>query len=164
MNRIKVIDEELVLPEGTTYKILVLKNCEKLTLNTMKRIHEISKLGVPIVGEKPTKIASYSPSYEDVKIFNKLVDEIWSNPRTYADYNWEKIMNSEGLSSDFEVSDREDITFIHRNVRETDIYFTYNPDSIPRQIEYTFRVNKKIPELWNPLNGETKKKRTICSK
>jgi hypothetical protein len=157
INRIKVNSGDMVLPEGTTYKILVLKNCKKLTLETLKRIHQLSEMGVPIVGEKPTKLAGYLKSPEDMNTFQKLVDEIWSNPKTYIDYNWDKIVTDKGLSSDFEIVGRDDITFMHRKIDETDIYFTYNPDSIPRQFEYTIRVNEKIPEVWNPMTGKTKK-------
>ncbi len=157
MNRISVNNGNMVLPEGTTYKMLVLKNCEKFTLKTLKRIHQLSEMGVNIVGLKPTKLAGYLKSLEDTRTFIKLVDEIWSNPRTYTDFNWLKIMDVEGLLPDFNIKGRDDITFMHRKINETDIYFTYNPDSVPVQFEYSFRVNEKIPELWNPMTGKTKK-------
>ena len=157
MNRIKVENDQMVLPEGTTYKMLVLKNCEKLTLKTLKRIDELSKKGVTIVGVKPTELAGYLNSVEDRDIFQEMIDGIWSSPNTYADFNWQSIMENEGLLPDLEILGRDDITFMHRKVDDTDIYFTYNPDSIPRQFEYTFRVHEKIPELWNPMTGETKK-------
>ena len=41
MNRIEVKNGELVLPEGTSYKLLVLKNTDKMSLPTLKRLVEL---------------------------------------------------------------------------------------------------------------------------
>jgi hypothetical protein len=157
LNRIQLKNREMVLPEGTTYKILVLKNCDKISLKTLTRIHEISKAGVPVVGLKPGKLAGYNNSAEDVSTFKKIVDEIWANPKTYSHFDWEKIIEQEQISPDFKISGRDDITFMHRSTDEAEIYFFYNPDSISRQFEITSRVKEKIPELWNPMLGSTTK-------
>ncbi len=157
VNRIQLKNEEMVLPEGTTYKMLVLKNCDKISLKTLNRISEISKAGVPIVGLKPTKIAGYLNSDEDIQAFKNLANEIWASPGTHSNFDWEKIMKEEQISPDFKISGRDDITFMHRHDDETDIYFLYNPDSVPQQFEITCRVKGKIPELWNPMTGDTKK-------
>ena len=156
-NRIRIKDKQLVLPEGTTYKMLVLKNTDKISLKTLKRIYEISKQGVPIVGLKPTKLAGYLATKEDKMAFDKMSSAIWDSPKTYAHYDWKKIMDAEHVLPDFKVKDREDMTFMHRQANGKDIYFFYNPDSIPRQFEIKFRVAGKIPELWNQMTGEIKK-------
>jgi hypothetical protein len=157
LNRIQLKNSEMVLPEGTTYKMLVLKNCDKLSLKTLKRIGEISKSGVPVVGAKPGKLAGYNNSEEDISAFKKTVDEIWSNPKTYNNFDWQKIMEQEHISSDLKISGRDDITFMHRSTDEAEIYFFYNPDSIPQQFEITCRVKDRIPELWDPMLGNTTK-------
>ena len=157
VNRIEVKKKQMVLPEGTTYKMLVLRNSDRISLKTIKRIHEISKAGVPIVGLKPTKLAGYLNSEQDVSNFQKLVEEIWANPKTYTSFEWDKIMEQEQILPDFEVSGRDDLTFMHRKAGETDIYFFYNPDSLSRQFEIACRVKGKIPELWDPMLGSTTK-------
>lgn len=156
-NRLTVKNGELILPEGTQYKILVLKNCEKITLKTLKRIQELAKAGVVIVGEKPTTPMGYLNNSQDKDEFLKIADEIWNSPKIYSNFNWEKIFEDVKLASDFQITERKDITFMHRKAGETEIYFFYNPDSVPRQFECTFRVKDKIPELWNPMLGSTTK-------
>lgn len=157
INRIKTENEKMVLPEGTEYKMLVLKNCENISLETLQRIYEISVAGVPVVGKKPTRMAGYAKFEKDKTTFAKLADEIWENQKTYSDFNWEKIMKAENITSDFEIFEREDFPFIHRQMEKQDIYFLFNPDSSPQQFKCTFRVKGKIPELWNPMTGDTKK-------
>lgn len=157
LNRIQLKNNTMVLPEGTEYKALVLKNCETLTLGTLQRIHEISKAGVPIVGVKPTKLAGYSNSKEAVKAFSELANEIWESDKVYSAFNWGKLMIFNKIESDFLVAGRDDISFIHRKVANEDIYFFFNPDTIQQQFECSFRIEGKIPELWNPMTGETQK-------
>lgn len=155
INRISTENGKMVLPEGSEYKILVLKNCETLTLETLIRIYEISKSGVPIVGEKPITLAAYKNAEEDAKTFTLLTNEIWGNPKTYSEFAWNKIMDKEEISVDFDISEKENFPFIHRRIKNEDIYFFFNPDSLAQQFECTFRVNGKIPELWNPMTGKT---------
>ncbi len=147
----------MVLPEGTEYKVLVLQNCETLTMETLQRIYEISQAGVVIVGTKPIKLAGHSKSNDERLAFQKLSHKIWENNKVYTDYNWSNIMRTENIDSDFEITDRIDIPFIHRRLNGEDIYFFFNPDSTFQQFECSFRIEGKIPELWNPMTGETQK-------
>nr|WP_319509528.1 glycosyl hydrolase [uncultured Draconibacterium sp.] len=157
VNRIQLKNNKLVLPEGTAYKALVLRNCETLTMETLQRIQEISKAGIPIVGPKPQLLAGYSNSEQNKNAFIELANKIWSGEKVYTDYNWSKMMNAENIDSDFNVFNRDDISFIHRSLQGEDIYFFFNPDSVLQQFECSFRVEGKIPELWDPMTGETHK-------
>jgi hypothetical protein len=157
LNRIELKNNALVLPEGTEYKMLVLRNCKTLKLETVKRIAEISKTGIPIVGEKPLQLAGFNTSEEEKAEFKLLVDEIWKQEKIYTNFNWTSIFEKENLRSDLSIAGRSDINFMHRFTADADIYFLYNPDSLARQLECNFRVENKIPELWNPMTGETLK-------
>lgn len=156
-NRLKAENGKLVLPEGTSYQVLVLKNIDVISLNTLKTIHDFSKAGVTIVGAKPTKLAGYSNSKADIRTFKKMLAEIWRSPNTYVNFDWQKIMADKKIEPDFNIAGRNDINFMHRQKGDTDIYFIYNPDSVAREFECTFRVSNKIPELWNQMNGEITK-------
>jgi len=154
INRIQIKENKLVLPEGTEYKMLVLRNCETLTLETLKRIEEISKAGIPIAGEKPLQLAGFKTSAKENTEFEKLVDEIWKQEKTYTNFNWTSIFKQENLKPDVAITGRKDINFMHRKTEGDDIYFLYNPDSVAQQLECNFRIENKIPELWSPMTGE----------
>src|SRR5204863_7086919 len=53
---------------------------------------------------------------------------------------------------DFE-SSGGDFRFIHRRDGESEIYFVSNQSARSQQVDCTFRVNGKIPELWRPDTG-----------
>ena len=46
------------------------------------------------------------------------------------------------------------VLFIHRATDEGDIYFISNQSETPVDINPSFRVAGKLPELWNPLTAE----------
>lgn len=156
-NRIQTKNSKMVLPEGTEYQLLLLKNCETIELETLERIHEISQAGVPVIGEKPKHLAGFMISEVDKTKFAELINKIWNQPKTYSTSNLESILDKEDITQDLIISRRKDINFMHRKTGDADIYFLYNPDSVAQQLECNFRVENKIPELWNPVTGETRK-------
>jgi hypothetical protein len=157
LNRIEARDGRLVLPEGTSYRALVLKNCENISLSTLQRIHDLSSSGIPIIGLMPENLLGYRISKEDVPLFHRLRDEVWSRPSTYAHFNWDEIFKEIDLTPDLQIDGRSDINYMHRKSGKTDIYFIYNPDSVDQQLECSFRIENKIPELWDPMTGKIMK-------
>jgi hypothetical protein len=45
------------------------------------------------------------------------------------------------------------IWFVHRHLKDADLYFINNRESSPESIEATFRVSGKLPELWHADTG-----------
>ena len=60
-----------------------------------------------------------------------------------------------GISPDFEysITDKESLAYIHRKTSETDIYFVANLTGYETRLKALFRVGGKVPQLWNPVNG-----------
>jgi hypothetical protein len=164
LNRIKVQNGKLILPEGTSYKALVLKNCEKLSLKTVKRLNELAEQGIIIIGLKPLEPAGYMISKEQTDEFNALTTKIWAKKTTWSDFDWEKIFTENNINKDLVIGSRTDITFVHRKTAKEDVYFFYNPDSVAQRFICDFNIGDKIPELWNPMTGETKKLAQFTSK
>ncbi|TWO34558.1 glycoside hydrolase [Seonamhaeicola sediminis] len=157
INRVSLKNKTMVLPEGTTYKALVLKNSKVLSLKSLQRIYEIAQAGVPVIGEMPQQAAGYLHTAEQKALFAQTLASLTALPNVYAGFAWQQMMEQESISSDFSIKGREDIPFIHRADANLDIYFFFNPDSSKQRFECSFNVNGKIPELWNPMNGEVVK-------
>ncbi len=158
LHRIQIKDKALVLPEGTQYKALVLKNCKTLSLKSLQRIDEIAQAGVPIIGEMPELPAGYLNSPSDSAAFEQFKVNLRQQDNVYDGFVWAEMMKSEQISPDLKVKRRSDISFVHRRLGDgQDLYFFFNPDSIAQRFECTFRVDAKLPELWNPMTGEVVK-------
>ena len=48
----------------------------------------------------------------------------------------------------------QNIAWTHRKGKDADIYFISNQDNFTKDFGVTFRINKRIPQLWNPVTGE----------
>lgn len=157
INGITVKNRQLVLPNGTTYKVLVLKNCEKISLKTIEKIYEIALAGVPVIGVVEIEPAGYLVSEDLKSTFKRLVSEIKSQPKAYTDFNWTKIFAENKLVPDLDFIGREDMLYTHRKDGDEDIYFFYNRDKTATTFECVFNIEDKIPELWNPVTGAIQK-------
>jgi hypothetical protein len=164
INRVKVEKGELVLPEGTRYKALVLSSSDKMKLSTVKRLQELAQQGVLIVGQKPEILRGYKNTPNQLAEFEKMVTDIWSKPTTIKHFNWTEIFKNHNIQPDCKIEDRKDIDFMHRKVGDTDIYFIHNPDTISRNFNVQFRIKGKIPELWQAMDGSVQKKANFIEK
>ncbi len=157
INRISIVDGHLQLPDGLRYEALVLKNCDKLSLPALRKIHQIAEAGIPIVGMTSIVPFGHQVNDELKQTFEELVTDIKTKQSTYSHTNWEEIFSVMDLERDFKVNNIKNVGFTHRSDAEKDIYFFYNSSDSAKRYECDFRVAGKIPELWNPVTGEIKK-------
>ncbi|MGB5942931.1 MAG: glycosyl hydrolase [Leeuwenhoekiella sp.] len=150
LNRIKIKDQALVLPEGNAYRYLVLQDTDLTTLKTLERLKTIADAGIPIIGNKPKRLAGLKVSASDTKKFTELIDYIWSKTNCTTSYDFKEV------KPDMVFAQHEK-EFTHRRTEDADIYFFYNKENEEVNYECTFRVANKIPELWNPESGEITK-------
>ena len=77
LTRMKVKDGRLVLPDGMSYRVLVLPRVETMTPQLLKKIKELVADGATVVGAPPTKSPSLSgyPKCDDE--IQTLAQELW---------------------------------------------------------------------------------------
>lgn len=139
---------QLVAKSGNRYSVLMLdESTHLMTLALLKRIDQLAKAGIKIVGSKPKA----SPSLSDNSLeFKQLADKIWSMPNVVS---FDQLL----LAPDVIVSKTPNrILFRHRQA-EADIYWLNNRSELPTTAELSFRMSGKLPELWNPQTGTTQK-------
>ena len=152
LNRIAIKEKELVLPEGTSYKILLLQNSKTISLKTAKRILAIAKSGVPVYGAVPQNLAGYKKTEEDLKAFDQVVSELKTLIKPIT--KWKRVLTNQNISPDMRFLNQETTDYAHRKTATEDIYFFFNPDTLETKTFHAqFRVGHKIPELWNPMDG-----------
>jgi len=77
--RVTVEDGRLVLPDGMSYRILVLPERETMTPALLRRVKVLVKAGATVTGPRPRKspgLSGYPGSDAEVK---KLADELWAD-------------------------------------------------------------------------------------
>lgn len=169
LQRMSVRNCRIVLPDGMSYRILVLPESRFMTPRMLTKISELVKAGAVVVGPKPSVSPSLS-GYPDCDArVARIADEVWGNcdgvkVKEHA-FGLGKVVWGLGMASllsqmrilpDFSTADKrgkERLSWIHRRVGNTDIYFVANRAYSPLTIDCTFRQAGKVPEFWYPDTG-----------
>jgi hypothetical protein len=171
LKRMAVKDGRLVLPDGMSYRVLVLPDhLERMTLPVLEKIRDLVAAGATVVGPKPKKspgLSGYPASEEELR---SLANEVWgaADGRTVLEHGYGKgrvywgkpladVLAALKTPPDFEYSrPRTDTTLesVHRQVADTHLYFVTNQKDREEDVEVRFRVDGKAPELWHPETGE----------
>ena len=160
--RARVKDGRIVLPDGMSYRLLVLPPRDVISLPVLKKISELVKAGATVVGAKPAHgeaLDNFVSTDAEVK---KIADELWGSQtgkgRVIAHQTAREVLLADGVRPDFTSDARAplDLDFIHRTADGAEIYFVANRTNFSGKATGSFRVTGKAPELWNAVTGEKK--------
>lgn len=159
LHEMSVRGGRLVARSGMEYRVLVLDpSTHHMSLAVLRKIRELVKGGATVVGAPPVD----SPSLADNEMeFRSLISEIWKHDAPYSVLGEQDVHLGQQITErlrmlriepDFSLAaaDATRIRFIHRSLGvEGELYFVCNVDSTPRDINVSFRVTNKAPELWH---------------
>src|ERR1035438_3764688 len=164
-----VKDGRLVLPDGISYRVLVLPDNQPITLAALDTVPSLIESGATVVGPPPTGLAGQSSTSDQAK-FHALVARVWGSDSErsavvkrrmgpgclLSGLSARKALQGAGVPPDFEqcgLSDAGTIDWIHRKAGDADIYFVSSRWQPAEKVECTFRVSGRQPELWDPVTG-----------
>lgn len=172
LTRFSVKENKLVLPDGMSYRILVLPNRCKIEPELARKIETLVNNGAIVVGNGFTG----SPGLNNMATTNNEIrsiserlfgafganDAIAKNVRNvgkgkvYCNYSPQEALEMENISKDIEVLNNEkDVAWIHRNDGDEHYYFISNSSAKNKSIQVSFRISGMQPEIWNPVTGQT---------
>ncbi|MGK6350062.1 glycosyl hydrolase [Parapedobacter sp. DT-150] len=165
MNRMTMKDGRFTLPDGLSYRILVLPKLETIRPELLAKIEQLVKAGGVILGPKPQRspsLADYGKADEEVQ---RLADTLWGNmddssqEHAYGEglvlsgMTMQEALERAETLPDVLLSDIDPVAFIHRTLPDGDIYFVSNQSDQKIQLNPVFRVTGKQPELWDAVYG-----------
>jgi hypothetical protein len=166
-NRMTVKDGRLALPDGLSYRLLVLPDSPFMTPRTLTRLRELVVEGATIIGPRPTK----SPSLNQFPVCDaevaRMASELWGDTdgksikehalgkgRVVWGRTPEEVLAASGTVPDCSFQSASGrLAWIHRVSGDTDVYFVSNQSSRSQEFEALFRIRGKIPELWDADTG-----------
>jgi neutral trehalase len=153
----RVRDGKIILPSGAEYRVLLLPDLLTMRPAVAKKVRELVKAGATVVApRRPTQ----SPSLRDRGSGDAVVREAvtaWEKGRVFEKESFEEVFRQIGLTADFEYRPAEkdaEVLYVHRRVGASEVYFLSNQRNRFEEIEATFRVGTKAPELWDPSTGK----------
>lgn len=168
LKRMSVRDGHIMLPDGMRYRVLVLPFSKFMTPEVARKVRELVRAGAIVIGPKPEK----SPSLENYPACDQVVaaigQEVWGDcdgvtrkersygkGRVFWGVTLQEVFRILRLPPDFQYRPVGDarIVYIHRRAGNADIYFVSNQQYRTVNVDCTFRVAGKEPELWHPDTG-----------
>jgi hypothetical protein len=150
---------QLVLPSGMRYRLLVLPDSPWMTAKTARKVNELVKAGAVVLGPKPKKSPTLADRGAGDAQVAKLGDNLWGghtgNGKVLSQMTIGGALKTMHIGKDFEAT--KALNWIHRTAGKEDIYFVANPEYRPIDVDATFRVAGRQPELWNPETGSIEK-------
>jgi hypothetical protein len=165
LTRMSVKNGRLVLPDGMSYRVLVLPDLQSMTPQLLSKIDELVRAGATVIGPKPIKSPSlngYPNCDAEVK---RIADRLWGDcdgrvvkeravekGRIIWNKTPQEVLAATGLPMDFAgapTTYTNSLRFIHKTLPDGDIYFVANRFSQAEDAVCAFRVSGKRPELWH---------------
>jgi hypothetical protein len=168
LTRMSVKDGRLVLPDGMSYRVLVLPENGTMTPALLARIKALVEAGATVIGPRPAKSPSLSGYPACDAEVQKLAAEIWGDidGRTVTEHRLGRglvvsgrtpvqVLEKMGLGPDFRFEGDPGVKprYIHRTIGDTEVYFTANKTDRAGDVVCSFRLTGRRPELWYPDSG-----------
>jgi len=133
LNRMDVSGDRLVLPDGLSYKLLVLPDKLDIPPEVVARVEEMIKAGARVLVQNPEVARTMQG-----KVFSEMsVDDA---------------LRKMSVTEDF-VGDSDKLDFIHRKIGDTDLYFVRNKTDEDLNETCEFRATSSQVELWDPVTS-----------
>lgn len=160
---LSVKDGQLVLPHGTSYRILVLPPQDTMRPEVLAKIEQLVADGAVVLGSRPNRSPSLQNYPDADKQVQAVADKMWGEASLkHRHYGKGMVLNNLSLEEAFKLINivpdclinNSSIRYTHRSVNGKDIYFLTNISDKEVDFTATFRINGMQPELWNAVTGE----------
>ena len=166
LQRVQIRNHRFVLPDGMSYRLLVLPQLETMRPELLQKIRDLVAEGGAILGAPPAR----SPSLQDYpncdQRVRKLAAELWagcdgvSSREARFGKGWvfryselPPALAALQIAPDFAGPDPKQILWTHRSTGDAEIYFVSNQSEQPVTLAPVFRVKDKAPELWDAVSA-----------
>ena len=171
LTRMSVQDGRLTLPDGMSYKTLVLpEDVTHLSLPVVEKIRDLVAAGALVVAPRPETSPSLTgqpgADHEIRFIANdvwgpidgkSVTEHVYGKGRVYWGVPVAQVLMTEKTAPDFDYNrpaiDSE-LVWIHRHTDDADIYFVANERDRAEDFDTSYRVEGRNVELWHPDTGE----------
>ncbi len=153
--RLRVERGRFILPDGTSYSLLVLPDRRTMRPELLAKLRELAAAGGAILGPAPERspsLAGYPASDARVR---ELAADVWSgrHPNIYGGNDVVGTLRHLRLGPDVAGIEPKRVRWVHRTTPDREIYFLSNQSSEPLTLSPVFRQTGRAPELWDAATG-----------
>jgi len=162
------VEGSQAMPEGMTYRLLVLPPTTQMTREVAIKLHELVEAGATILGPRPTASPSLTLYPDGDPWVCDVARDLWGDMdgvtniqhafgkgMTYWGLTPDEVLSRLKVAPDFASSGSLDSppAWVHRHTADADIYFVVNQADAPEHIDVRLRATGKDVEVWRPMDG-----------
>ena len=171
----------LALPSGMRYRVLALPDHRVLSLGALKKIDALVRAGATVLGPKPLKAVSLEGGAAGKTLFHDLAERLWGpgNPgngtqgtrkvgagRVAWGMTARQLLLADDIAPDVTItlkdgSNAPDVDWIHYRIGGAEVYFLAELAGKARSVDAAFRVEGRLPELWDAVDGSSREASTF---
>ncbi len=171
INRMRVQGGRWTLPDGHSYRLLVLPAQDHIPAEVLDRIAVLVRAGGVVLGPKPARDPRLADQTRHTARVRELAEELWGSEasatalgrpvgagKVFAGLTPSQALAVLGVPPDFTCARPPaglEIDFIHRRTAAEDLYFVRNSGTNGGLARCRFRVPGQLPEIWDPATGRT---------
>ncbi len=172
LNRMLVRDGRITLPDGMSYRVLVLPEQVHMPLAVLIKLEQLVAEGATIIGPQPLAVPGMRNHADQTAQLRALADKMWGpcDGTKVTEHHHGKGNVVWGLSArdylarqsiepDFaclDATQAANLDYIHRQTPEVDLYFVRNTTLSPVHANCRFRVEHRgAPQFWDPSDGSS---------
>lgn len=173
METLSVRNGKLVLPHGTEFEAIILKDGERLRPEALEKIRDLVAQGATLIGNAPPAQSISMENYpESDKRLQQIISELWFGLSFHpasdgklgkgrilsgmpVDLAMEKIMGLPQLffQSKDDPWDVKDMLYMQRKLSNGDLYFISHRGNEKVKANINIKWNGLQPEWWDAVNG-----------
>ncbi|HEY4415180.1 MAG TPA: glycosyl hydrolase [Verrucomicrobiae bacterium] len=164
LTRASVRDGRIVLPDGMSYRVLVLPDRNVISLPALEKIQALVKAGATVIGPQSlhgeTLQNAAANEVAIAKISGELAGGQTASGRYITDKSAREVLLADGIQPDCELFSTQNkrlpagVDYVHRTTGDAEIYFVANRSTNSIALNGVFRVADKAPEIWDAVSGE----------
>lgn len=163
INDLEVKDGTLFLPNGMSYKMMVLPPLKTMRPELLKKLEKLIQNGGIIYGQAP----EYSPSLEGFPKCDEqvktLASKLWKNENKIKKYGKGFVIDGLSLQETLDhfnikkdVAVNDSVLWTHRKSNYMDIYFLTNQSGKTISVKPSFKIKGCKPQLWDAVTGKAR--------
>lgn len=165
LTRTAVRDGRIVLPDGLSYRLLVLPPSETMPIEVARKVRDLYRAGATILGPRPIRTPGLGQYPEAELELQAIAAELWDAPttgqrpgRVLAGMSARAVLRADGIPPDLQApASSEALDWVHRQADGSDWYFLVNRTGRTVEAAVTFRIVGRQPEIWHPVTGEIRR-------
>jgi hypothetical protein len=169
LNRVSFDGKKIVLPDGMSYRVLVLAPEKSIDLNVLKKIESLVEAGMTVVAPRPLTTSGLTGYPESDKELKVIADRLWGgidgkniieNKVGKGKVIWgldiNLVLEHMKVGTDFGFKSNQAKTaldYIHRTTNDQEIYFVTNRFARKGIDDFEFRYLTTLPDRYEQVTA-----------